>query len=123
MSDVCPIPLFLLLLVYMDWDLMEALSKWKAARGLYICMYFLSRYLGRKERSTLQYFHGGASIMHFEIFICCGKRELGEVFCALRMYKMLFKKESSYARSVPGTVYVSLPVEASLMLGIKWLSF
>ena len=41
--------------------------------------------------------------MHFEISICYGKRELKEVFCALRMYKMLFKEGSPYAQSVPGT--------------------
>lgn len=60
--------------------------------------------------------------MHFEIIICYGKRER-RVFCALRMYKMLFKKGSPCAQSVPGTVYVGLPVEASPVLGIKWLSF
>lgn len=51
------------------------------------------------------------------------KKELREAFCALRMYKMLFKKGSRYAQSVPGTVCVRLPVEASQVLGIKWLSF
>lgn len=61
--------------------------------------------------------------MHCEIIICYGKRELREVFCALRMYKMLFKEGSPCVQSVPGTVYVRLLVEASPVLGIKWLSF
>jgi len=38
MLDMYLIPLFLLLLVYMDWGLMEVLFKQKTAQGLYICM-------------------------------------------------------------------------------------